>query len=133
MSEQNLIELAVRKKLRFESTKGHLTVEQLFDLPFNSKSGCDLQNVATVCNEEVKACGEVDFVGTAKPVAKTAQLKLDVVKYVIATKQNEHAVALSENQKAAEKQRLMGLLSRKKDEELEGKSAEEIQAMIDSL
>ena len=52
-----------------------------------------------------------------------------VVKYVIATKQNENAVALSENQKAAEKQRLMGLLSRKKDEELEGKSAEENQPM----
>jgi len=133
MSEQNLIELAVRKKLRFESTKGHLTVEQLFDLPFTSKSGCDLQTVATTCNEEVKACGEVDFVGTAKPVTKTAQLKLDVVKYVISTKKAEATAAQTEAQKAAEKQRLMGLLSRKKDEELEGKSAEEIQAMIDNL
>lgn len=129
----NVIEQAVRQKLRFESTKGHLTVEQLFDLPFTSKSGCDLQTVASQCNQELKALGEEDFVGASKPANSLAQLKLDVVKHVIAVKKVEADMASQRSAKAAQKQKLLSLLAEKQDEELANKSPEELQAMIDAL
>lgn len=60
-------------------------------------------------------------------------LKLDVVKHVIAVKKEENSQAVNRNAKSTEKQKLLGILARKEAAELEGKSAEEIKAIIDQL
>jgi hypothetical protein len=128
-----IIEQAVRQKLRFNSTKGVLSVEQLFDLPFTSKSGCDLQTVATDCDNAVKSLGETDFVGIASKPNATAQLRLDVVKHVIAVLKEERNKTSSANAKKVQKEKLLHLLAQKENEELSNKSPEELQAMIDAL
>lgn len=129
----NLIEKAVRTKLRFNSTKGLLTTEQLFDLPFTSKSGFDLQSVATTCDVDLKACGDTDFVGTGTTKSAEAQLRLDVVKHVIAILQKERSDANKTKATKEQKQKLLTLLEQSKDAELAKKSPEELQAMIDAL
>ena len=46
MSDINIFEQASRAKLRFDSVKGQLVTEQLWDLPLQSKTNFDLDTVA---------------------------------------------------------------------------------------
>ena len=42
----NIFEYAARSKIRFQSTKGELTVEQLWDVPLRSRDDFNLNAVA---------------------------------------------------------------------------------------
>ena len=46
----NIFELATRKALRFGTERGPVTVEQLWQMPLQSKNLFDLDNVAKACN-----------------------------------------------------------------------------------
>jgi hypothetical protein len=46
----NLFERATRLKLRFSTNKNEITVEDLWELPLQSKTGFDLDNVAKRAN-----------------------------------------------------------------------------------
>lgn len=129
----NLIELAVRQKLRFTSNRGELTVEQLFDLPLLAKSSFDLQAVATNCSKDLKELGETDFVNVGSPTTAIAELKLDVVKYVIACKREEAQEKNTASERAAKRKEILAILDRKKSTDLENKSPEELQAMLAAL
>jgi hypothetical protein len=52
---KRLQEYAVRNKLRFSSSRGELTAEQLWDVPLRSKDGLDLNAVAQTANKALKA------------------------------------------------------------------------------
>ena len=58
----NLFLQATREKFRFESSKGDLSVEQLWDLPLTSRTGFDLDTVAKAVNKFVGALEEHDDV-----------------------------------------------------------------------
>ena len=67
----NIFETATRKALRFGTERGPVTVEQLWQMPLQSKNLFDLDNVAKSCNAKVKSFAEESFVTTASsnPVA----------------------------------------------------------------
>ena len=62
----NLFEIATRAKFRFDSLKGALTVEQLWELPLQSRTGVDLDTVAKGINASLKEVAEESFVPTAR-------------------------------------------------------------------
>ena len=61
----NLFMQATREKFRFESSKGDLSVEQLWDLPLTSRTGFDLDTVAKAVNADLKASNEESFVNAS--------------------------------------------------------------------
>ena len=72
MNEQNLFEIAARKRYRFETPVGSLTIEDLYDLPLlppgNTRAvRANLNDVARTINNQIKAQGEESFVGQAVP------------------------------------------------------------------
>lgn len=100
---------AVRQKFRFASRIGELTVEQLWDLPLIAArpNMADLDSVAKTVNAELKAAAEESFVTTTKnPVRSILEAKLDIVKLIIAVKQDE-AQAAQKRASRAEKLRLL--------------------------
>ena len=128
-------ELAARSKLRFESPKGLLSAEDLWDLPLTSKAGqANLDDIAKNLNRSLKeADGEVSFV---KPVVKTSdtmQAKFDIVKYVIDVKVAERDTAAEAADKAAKKQKLMELIAAKQDAALTALGVEDLQKMLADL
>lgn len=130
----NLFEIATRKKLRFPSLKGELTVEQLWDLPLSSRVGLDLDNIAKAVNKDLKAEEEDSFVKTStNPQRGDLQLKLDILKHIIAVKQEDAERATRRQVNAQERQKLQELLARKNDQELEGLSKEEIEKKLAAL
>ena len=130
---KNLFLIASRDKYRFESIRGALTVEQLWDLPLQSKSGFDLDNVAKAVNASLKASSEESFVNDATPTSTLDNNKLEIVKHIIAVKKEENARRLAASARATERQRLMEILDAKNLDALKGMSVEDIQARLAAL
>jgi|SRR5690606_40547937 len=129
-----MFEKATRLKLRFDSTKGALTVEQLWDLPLQSKSGFDLDTVAKEVNKDLKSVTEESFVETrTNPRKGELELKLEIVKHIIKTKQDENAAAQTAAARREERKRLEAILATKQAQELEGLDVAEIQRRLDAL
>lgn len=129
-------ENALRKKYRFPSCKGELTVEQLWDLPLKSTraNAPDLDGVAKEINRQLKEQTEESFVEIkSNPLKSELEDKLGIVKHVIHTKQAENEALRTAAQRKQERERLQDILAIKNQQELEGLSKEEIQQRIDAL
>ena len=123
----SMFEKATRLKLRFASNKGDLTVENLWELPLQSRTGFDLDNVAKAANNELKSLSEESFVSTTNNPAKNlAQLKLDIIKRVIEVKIAENEEQRNAAQKSAERQRLLEALNNSEQKELQKLTPDEI-------
>lgn len=129
----NLFETAARMKLRFDSKVGQITVEDLFELPLTHATRNNLNDIAVALHAQLKDA-EVSFVSvTPNTKNALAQLKLDIVKHVIAVRQAEISAAVESKQKAEKRQQLDELIARKQQGEMEGKSLDELIALRDAL
>lgn len=130
----NIFEQASRKKIRFASDRGELTTEQLWDLPLLSKNGFDLDTVAKAVNSQLKAVSEESFVTTTvKPQQSELELKLEILKHVIAVKVEEREKAKKAADRKVERERLLALLDQKQQAALAELSPEEIQKRLAEL
>lgn len=129
-----MFEKATRQKYRFPSTKGELTVEQLWDLPLQARGGFDLDSIAKTVNAELKSVTEESFVQTnSNPKKAPLEAKLEILKHIIKVKQEEAAAAAKRVATQEEIRKLEDVLARKSDQQLEGLSPEEIQAKLAAL
>lgn len=135
MSENtNLFELASRQKLRFPSIRGELTTEDLWSLPLTSKNGFNLDAVAREVNGQLKAVTEESFVETrTNPEKKIHELQLEIVKHIIAVRIAENEATQKRVELKQKRDRLLDLLAQKEEQQLMGKSVEEIRAELDAL
>lgn len=130
----NIFEYASRNAVRFQSIKGLITTEDLWDLPLQHKGGFDLDSVAKAVNAELKATAEESFVTTTPTLlSKELEIKLEIVKHVIAVKLAENEAARTAAARKAEREKLTAILAGKQEAELQGLSKEELQARIDAL
>lgn len=132
--ETTIFERAARKKLRFTTPKGMVSVEDLWDMPLQSKSGYDLDSTARAVNAKLKDAESESFVDTTTNPAKDGlQLQMDVVLRVIAVLKQERADAAAKETRRAERARIIEVLAGKQDEKLRGMSAEQLMAQLDAL
>ena len=112
----NIFEQATRRAIRFESAKGDLSVEQLWDLPLQSRNQFDLDTVAKTVNRQLNAVTEESFVSVREnPAKETLSLKLEIVKHIISVKLQEAEEARNRANKASEKEKLLRLLDEKQN------------------
>lgn len=127
MEMTNLFEIATRKKFRFPF-KGQISVEDLWDLSVQN-----LDNVFKTLNAESKQAKEESLLSIKSDEDAILDAKIEIVKHIVNVKQTEavqrqHAVAMRE-----QKRKLQELIANKQDAELQGKSIEELQAMLSAL
>ncbi|UHS65654.1 hypothetical protein PH4_000048 [Escherichia phage PH4] len=122
-----MFDKATRMKLRFESNKGLLSVEQVWDLSLTA-----LNEMAKGLSRQVKAAetDEEDFIGTKSNVDSELQLRFDVVKHIIGVKLKERDDSREAAERKANNQVILELIQRKKQQELESKSVEELEALL---
>lgn len=122
-----MFDQATRLKLRFNSNKGLLSVEQLWDLSLTA-----LNEIAKDLSRQVKAAAsdEEDFIGANSSVDSQLQLRFDVVKAIIGVKLKERDDSKDAAERKANNQAIMELIQRKKQQELEGKSIAELEALL---
>ena len=130
----NIFEQATRRAIRFESAKGDLSVEQLWDLPLQSRNQFDLDTIAKTVNRQLNAVTEESFVSVREnPAKETLSLKLELVKHIISVKLQEAEEACNRANKASEKEKLLRLLDEKQNEALRALTPEEIQERLKAL
>ena len=118
---------ASKLKLRFQTNRGILSMEQLWDLNQTDLSNAikAVKEVLTKDNDD-----ELSFLEDTKVVDVENQLRFDILKDVYLTKKKERAEALSAREKKEFEQKILMLISEKKDESLKNKSIEELEAML---
>jgi hypothetical protein len=130
-----MFETATRKKLRFPSPRGALSVEQLWDVPLRStKDDFNLNTVAQAVDKELKALAASNFVEDAKPVAFDAtQMAFDIVMFVIGTLKDEEAAAKSKAERKVEVNKLIEALAKKQDDALGDMTEAQIRKRLEAL
>lgn len=127
MATENLFEMATRNKLRFTSTKGELSVEDLWDL-----SDKDLDVVyKNLKDQEVKS-SEESLLDDANVDPKLTAA-IGIVRYIFTTKRKEKLAEKERINKKLTQKKYIDALSKKQDEAIEKMSEAELRAMIDSL
>jgi hypothetical protein len=130
----NIFEYAARNKVRFQSTRGELSVEQLWDVPLRSRDDFNLNAVAKAANKAWKDLAEDSFVETVKtPEHVRRETALEVVKHVIEVKLAEEAAADKRAQNKVEKEKLLAILADKQAGKLSELSEKELQRRIAAL
>ena len=130
----NIFELASRKKFRFDTSKGQVTVEDLWDLPLTSTTNRpNLDDIAKDLYKQMKEDKEVSFVKSDAAVSadfNIVKAKFDIVKHIIDVKLAEAEAAKKAKDTKARNQRILELIAQKDDEALASKTREELLAML---
>ena len=135
----NLFERASRNKYRFESPKGELTTEQLWDLPLIAGGPtrdvkADLDTVARTIHSELKSMEESSFVNTTPDTRKThLEAKLEIVKHVIASKMADKEAAEKRVATIEKRRKLIEALAAKEEQELTQMSKDEIMKQLSEM
>jgi hypothetical protein len=119
---------AAMRKLRFATSRGAWTAEDLFDLPLK-----DLDTIARAVNKELKSADEESFIDPKPKASSELTLKLNILKDVIETKQEANKAAKARSEKRAQIDFLKNLLQEKEIDELKGKSRDEIAKQLAAL
>lgn len=127
----NIFERAARKKLRFDTVRGYTTTEQLFDLPLTSNDGFNLDEVAKLVAREIRDADDESFVAVAvDPQKRDNELRLEIIKYVIAAKKTAAEAAQTRAARQERRHKLEEALARKQDAALAEMTEDELAAAI---
>ncbi len=116
---------ALQKKLRFKTNKGMISVEDLFDLSLQN-----LNTLAIMLDKKVNEAPKKSFIEDLPAEENDDELRFNIVKDVISIKLKARKDSADKAQKDAQRKRIAELIAKKQDEALEGKSIEELQAML---
>ena len=119
-----MFEQATRLKLRFD-IKGQSTVEDLWDL-----SLANLDIVAKDLYNKLQTSKEKSFISKERTKDYTTDLKLDIVKRIIKVKLAEAKNSRQAVEDKAHNQKILGIIAKQEDEELNGLSAKELKKML---
>jgi hypothetical protein len=123
-----MFEKASRMKLRYQTNRGVISVEDLWDLSLES-----LDAIAISLNKKLKESQTESFIKTKTKDTTELELKFNIVKHIIDVKLSEAEARKNAAEKRAKKQKLMDLIAKKQDAELEGKSVDELMKELAAL
>lgn len=122
--EKNIFEIAARKAFRFPSNKGDVTVEDLFNFGL-----AQLDFTARTINKELKASEEESFVTTRTNANTNLAVKLEIVKFVIADKQEEQRKRVDAASRREQKEQVASILAARKHNALLELTDEQLAAL----
>jgi len=126
-----IFQKASRLKLKIETTRGPLNVEDLWDLPLTTtKPGPCLDELYKTFNRQLKETETESLVVSSNKVNELLQLKFDIVKEIIVTKLEENKAASEMKANKENTQKILGIISEKEDEKLKNLSVEELKALL---
>ena len=120
----NMFEIATRNKFRFPF-KGVISTEDLWDLSVES-----LDNVFKTLNSEMKKTKEESLLSTKSKDDEVLELKIEIVKHIVAVKQEEKEARERKFLDRERNQKIMSLIAAKQDEQLHNMSVEELQKLL---
>ena len=127
MDANKMFEVAVRNKFRYPY-KGVIATEDLWDLPVQQLDGI----FKTLKSQEKKA-QEESLLDTRTPEDEALKTKIDIIRYIVTVKLDEAKQAERAKEAHDQKQKILGILAEKQDEDLRNKTPEELIAMLNQF
>lgn len=124
---ENMFEYATRNKVRFPF-KGQISVEDLWDLRTD-----DLDTVFKTLNRQVKQSKEKSLLTTKTAEDTALDVQIAIVKHIFDIKMQEASARLLDKERRAQKQKIMAVLANKQEQELQNKSVDELQKMLEEI
>ena len=125
-----MFELASRMKLRFESDRGLLSVEDLWDLPLSSGK-VNLNDLAKSVSRSIRETEEEDFVAKKTKMNELQTLQLNILKHIIQYRIDAANEKKSKEEEAAKKKLIASIIEKKKLQSLEDMSIEDLTKMLE--
>jgi hypothetical protein len=116
---------ATKQKLRFQTSRGSLSVEQLWDLPLS-----ELDALAVSLQENYNNSKGKSFLETRTTKDKGLKLQFDVVLDVLQSKVEDSELARTASETKEHNQKILTLIKEKQDGALAGKSIKELEKML---
>ncbi len=113
---------ATKEKIRFSTSRGNLSVEQLWDLPLT-----ELDELAVQLEKDYNESGKKSYLVKRSVKDKMTKLKFDVALEVLSTKVQENEAALEAKENKEHNQKILRIIADKQDETLKGKSIKELE------
>ena len=123
---EKLFETASKMKVRF-NYRGVITTEDLWDLDVRALNYIYKQLMVAKKESETESLLE------EKKTNPILEVQIEIVKHIFNVKVEERKAAELQAENAAKKQKILAILARKQDAELENKSAEELEELIKDL
>ncbi|MDE7245233.1 MAG: hypothetical protein K2O18_14850 [Oscillospiraceae bacterium] len=127
METNKMFEIAVRNKFRFPF-KGAISVEDLWDLSVQQLDGI----FKTLKSQEQKA-QEESLLETRTPEDEVLKIKIEIIRHIVTVKLDEANQAERAKETRDQKQKILGILAEKQNEDLRNKTPEELRAMLEQL
>lgn len=125
---------ASKKKLRFNTNRGVLSVEHLWDLPKE-----EIRQLVIKAREAAKkSSGEVNDTelsfldAPVKTKATDDELRFEILKDIYLTKKSAEEKAQKRAEAKENNKKILDLIARKQDEALEKKSIKELEKMLET-
>jgi phosphopantetheinyl transferase (holo-ACP synthase) len=125
MAEQNIWKYAAKNNLTFVTNKGTLVAADLFDLKVE-----DLDRIYAGLKKAEETSNTFTLLDTKKKENTDLEIKIALVKEVFDDKMAAKEAAVKAAATKARNQKIQDIIERKKESELEGKSIEELEKMI---
>ena len=132
---KNIIEKAIFSHVRFTTSRGDVTTEDLLDIPLSSNDDFNLDTLALNLYDEInKTETHKSFVKNDSTVAGLlTQLKFDVVKFIIDFKLERVNKAELRKIRSTKRKQIADIIADKKDDKLKGTSLAKLEAMLNTL
>ncbi|CAH9017056.1 putative coil containing protein [Vibrio phage 193E37-1] len=124
---------AVKSGLTFATERGRITPQDLWNLPLTGNNGFNLKTVSRELLKAVKVTQEEDLVTETNSVDASNQLRLEVIKFIIADKKEEKEINEKTLENKQKREQLLKLKAKKQGEAMEELSVEEIDAQLAAL
>jgi hypothetical protein len=122
---EKMFEMATRSKMRF-TFKGMLSVEDLWDLSVR-----ELDTIYKGLNSQLKQVKEESLLDTKTAADKELEAKIEIIKYIVKTKQDELNDKLQAKAKRERNDKIKEILAKKQDESLENMSEEDLKKLLE--
>ena len=123
---EKLFEKASQMKVRF-NYRGVITTEDLWDLDVKALDYIYKQLMVAKKESETESLLE------EKKTNPILEVQIEIVKHIFSVKVEERKAAELKAENDAKKQKILAILARKQDAELENKSTEELEELIKGL
>lgn len=131
MENHNLFELATQYKYRYKTSKGEISTEDLWDVPY-----LVLDDIYRTLKKDYKELDDAELLSdrddSFKKQLTIIENKMAIVRYIHDKHKKEVEDSINYQKVLQHNRKIEEIIARKKDKELENMSIEELQGMLKS-
>ncbi len=123
-----LFEKAAKLKLRFNTQRGQVMAEDLFDLPLS-----EIDDLAKELNKDIQGSKEESFVVKKSKPSEVLELQFGIVKRVITIRLEDIEKAETRRVNKGRRERILDIMAEQEDDALKDMSPEKLRKMAKKL